>query len=514
MFASSRWLFLLAWICPTLCLVGGGLPPERIAAALIAATLSGLVLAALPAGSFRVARGLTALVFPVVWLWLAYASLDGMGPPAVDTIATAANTYADEALTALRLGLTPKSIGFGLVSLGLLGASFWRGVPPRTRHSGALLAAPLLLLGVLTWAPRIMATVPAFFPGRDDWQNFPYGSMADLLATLVDNDAARGVQFHRRPSEAPVTDRIDSILVLGETFRFTTLAELTPEGPAASYFSDRFDRGLGVFLPQVCASADATAISVPMLLTGTTPEHHEEAATAPSGLARLGAAGYETSWISNQGAYFFHDEKRDLTWIAKGYANQYDESLLPIAETVLKRPGSRNKALLLHLLDSHAAYEDRYPSMSEPASLNEEQLDRLRYRRANAHTLRILKQVAALVDGVSTPAFAVYVSDHGENILADHNGIRYHGGARTTREAGYVPAIVLWNEAFGRRYEPRERLAKLLAAAVLAHADVYRLWMSFSGLPADLSPTAAPRILGRTQRMDNTEAIPCAALRP
>jgi glucan phosphoethanolaminetransferase (alkaline phosphatase superfamily) len=514
MFASSRWLFLLAWICPTLCLVGGGLPPERIVAALIAAALSGTLIAGLPVGSFRVARVVAALVFPMVWLWLAYVSLDGMGPPAVDTIATASNTYAHETMTALRLGVTPKSIVFGLLSFGLLAASFWRGVPPASRYSGVLFAAPLVLCAALAWAPRIMATAPAFLPGRDDWQNFPYGSMADLLATLADGDAVRGTRAHRKPREAPVTDRIDSIMVLGETFRFTTLAELTKQGPAASYFIDRIARGRGVFLPKVCASADATAISVPMLLTGTAPERHGDAATAPSGLARLAAAGYETSWISNQGAYFFRDEQRHLTWMAKGYANQYDEALLPVAAAVLQRSGSSNKALLLHLLDSHAIYEERYPRIAEPDALNAEQLDQLRYRRANAHTLGILQRVAELVDGASGPAFAVYVSDHGENILADHNGVRYHGAARTTTEAGYVPAIVLWNDAFGRKYAPRERLAKLLAAPVLAHADVYRIWMSFSGLPADLSPTAEPRILGRTQRMDSTEAIPCAALSP
>jgi glucan phosphoethanolaminetransferase (alkaline phosphatase superfamily) len=513
MLVSSRLLFLAAWICPTLCLIGGGLPAERIVAAVLAATVSGATVASLPVGAFRLARIATALVFPVVWLWIAYACLDGMGPTPEDTIPIVANTWWGEAVTALRLAVTPKSILFGVLSAGLLAASFCRRVPPPSQPAGGIVAASILLLMGIAWAPRVLVGVPAFFPGRDDWQNFPYGSMADLVATLIDRGPMAS-QHHSKPSEPRVTESIDSIFVLGETFRFSPLSDLMAREPAATHLADRFRRGLGVFLPKVCASADATAISVPMLLTGTPPQFHDYADTAPSGLARLGSAGYETDWISSQGTEFFLDEKRDLLWVAKGYASNYDDSLLPIAAAVLKRGHVRSRALLLHLLDSHAAYEDRYPTMREPNAITEEQLDQLRYRRANAHTLRILEQVAGLVDGLSTPAFAVYVSDHGENVLADHNGIRYHGGSRTTTEAAYVPAIVLWNEAFGRKYAPNERLRQLIAAPELAHADIYRVWMSFSGLQADLGPTPEPKILGRAHRTDSTGPIPCASLAP
>jgi glucan phosphoethanolaminetransferase (alkaline phosphatase superfamily) len=512
--ASSRLLFLAAWIFPSFCLIGGGLPAERIVAAVLAATLSGAIAASLPLRAFRLVRIVTALAFPLVWLWIGYACLDGMGPSPEDTIPTVANTNWGEAVTALRLAATPKSILFGVLSAGLLAASFWRPLPTPGRSAGVVVAASMLLVMGVAWAPRLLiGGAPAYFPNRNDWQNFPYGSIADLVAALIDHRPA-SLQHHSKPSEPRITESIDSIFVLGETFRFSPLSELTAMEPAAARLADRFGRGLGVFLPKVCASADATAISVPMLLTGTPPQFHDNANTAPSGLARLGSAGYETDWISNQETNFFADEKRDLLWVAKGYASQYDESLLPIAAAALKRGQVRNRALLLHLMDSHALYEERYPRMREPDAISAEQQDQLRYRRANAHTLRVVEQVAGLIDGLDTPAFAVYVSDHGENILADHNGIRYHGGARTTTEAAYVPAIVLWNQAFGAKYAPNERLRQLLAAPQLAHVDIYRVWMSFSGLQADLSPTPEPRILGRVHLGDATGAIPCASLAP
>lgn len=513
MFVSSRWLFLAAWVFPALCLIGGGLPPERIAAAMLAAALSGLLVAALPVAAFRLARLAALLVFPLVWLWIAYASLDGTGPNAESAIAAISNTTAGESIEALRLGLTPRSATFGALSLGLLVASFLCGAPPRAPSTNKPLAAALLSLMAIAWLPRTLADVPAFLPGRDDLQNYPYGTLLDLLAAFADHRVSLSPRqaIHRTPSEAHVPERIDSIFVLGETYRFVPLAT----DPAAAYFAARFQGGLGAFLPKVCASADTTAVSVPMLLTGSAPQRHEEAATAPSGLARLAAAGYDTAWISNQGRLdFFNDEKRGLLWSAKGYATQYDEGLIPIAALALNRNPLKNKGLLLHLMDSHAPYEERYPHRAEPDGVDAEEQDRLRYRRANEHTLQVLQRIAELVDHAGSPAFAVYVSDHGENILADHNGIRFHAGARTTVEAGYVPAMVFWNEAFGRRYDPVGRLQKLLDAPVLAHADIYRLWMSLSGLPADLTPTTEPRILGKAHLTDPVGAIPCATLSP
>jgi glucan phosphoethanolaminetransferase (alkaline phosphatase superfamily) len=344
--------------------------------------------------------------------------------------------------------------------------------------------------------------------------------MADMLTAWVSAD--RGVLAglsipakHERPVEPRVTQSIDSIFILGETFRFERPAGVVPDAAVWSVLDDRFRSGLGVALPKVCASADATALSVPLVLSGTTPDQRSAAVTAPSGLARLAAAGYETAWISNQeGLEFYRDEPRDFVWVAQGYARQHDEALLPIATTFLSKYHGKNKALVLHLFDSHAVYEDRYPHRDEPAGLASASLEALRYVRANEHTVSVLLRIAAMIDAVARPAFAVYVSDHGENLLIDHNGLHYHFGARTSVEAAYVPSFVFWNRAFLDAYHPNERLAELRSASSLAHVDVYRIWMNFSGLPVTLSVTADPKIHGKVKLTDTAGAVSCTRLLP
>jgi glucan phosphoethanolaminetransferase (alkaline phosphatase superfamily) len=368
---------------------------------------------------------------------------------------------------------------------------------------------------MVAWAQISLTHPLRWLPTRDDWQNFPYGSVADLLGIALSHPQLlhRTVKVHRPvPVEARVTQPVDAIFVLGETFRFDRDWNAVRENGAWAAIKRRLDEGLGVFLPKVCASADATAISVPMLLTGVSPERSEEAGTAPSGLARLDAAGYITAWISNQDENVFADEPRNLVRVWKG--GVYDEVVLPMISAFLNRKDPRNKGLLVHLLDSHAAYLDRYPPLPEPLGLNKEQTEQLRYGRANEHTLRVLARIAAMLDELSTPAFAVYVSDHGENLLADHNGLHFHIGARTSTEAAYVPSWVFWNAAFLHAYDPRARLQRDLEAPSLAHVDIYNIWMSFAGLPVDLTPTANPKILGKIRLTDAKGAVPCADLAP
>jgi glucan phosphoethanolaminetransferase (alkaline phosphatase superfamily) len=516
----ARLLLFAAWMSPMAALPFAGLPAGRIVAACIAAALSGALLSSLPSGAFRIARGAILLLQPLSLLWIGYVTLNGMGPTADAALGAMAHTNIDEATTALKLLANTKSLSIGILQSLLLAASFACGNGSRVRLSGAIAAAGLTALMLIVWIQQLSSNVPSIVPGRTDLQNFPYGSMAELAAALAsDRSVLRPnpgpAVSHRIPSEPAVPSSIDAIFVLGESFRFDRPAGLNYGGDGWLALRRRIRDGLGVFLPKVCASADSTAISVPMLLSGTSPLASSDAATAPSGLARLAAAGYETAWISNQaGNNLFGDEHRDLFWMVEGSSPQYDEALLPRASAFLETDAGSNKAVLLHFLDSHAAYVDRYPPLQEPEQLDREHLEALRYERANDHTLRVLASVAAIIDGLSTPAFVVYVSDHGENLLVDHNGIHFHIGARTTAKAAYVPSFVFWNDAYLRAFHPKDRLRPVLAAAALAHADVYRIWMNFAGLDAAIAATPDPQILGKANLTDPVGAVSCAALFP
>ncbi len=511
----ARPLFFAAWVCPTIALLLGDLPRERMGAALLSAVSSGALLAALPPRGFRTARSITLTLLPLSWLWVAYVTLNGSGPTAVDALTTLVNTNTAEASGALRLMVNPASIFIGLLQAILLIASYFGGAIRFGAASRAVLAATLAWIMIGAWAQVLLSGPIRVLPTSNDWQNFPYGSLAELIGAGFSHPELlrRHAQVDRRvPVEARVTQSIDSIFVVGETFRFDRDLSAVRKSSAWSAIQMRLDEGLGALLPKVCASADATAISVPMLLTGVSPQNADQAAGTPSGLARLDAAGYATAWISNQDDNWLADEHRNLVWLSKGFNGVYDDVVLPVMSAFLHRKDPRNKGLVVHLIDSHAPYLDRYPPTPEPGGLDAEQIEVLRYLRANEHTLRILAQIGSMLDESEKPAFAVYVSDHGENLLADHNGLHFHIGARTTAEAAYVPSFVFWNAAFRRDFDPKARLQRDLAAASLAHADIYNIWMNFSGLEADLVPTANPQILGKIRVTDSKSAVPCVHL--
>src|ERR1700693_2089508 len=205
--ALARLLFFAAWVGPTIALLFGDLPPARIIAAVGAAALSGALLAALPPAGFRVARLLTTLLFPLSWRWIAYVALNGSGPSAIDALLTLVNTNVAESSTALRLMLSGQAISIGLLQLSLLAASYLCGVPRFSMHSRAVFAGTLLVVMITAWIRVLAAPAPGFLPSRSDWQNFPYGSMADIVvAGLADPDLlqrrARTIALKRRAPSA------------------------------------------------------------------------------------------------------------------------------------------------------------------------------------------------------------------------------------------------------------------------------------------------------------------------
>jgi glucan phosphoethanolaminetransferase (alkaline phosphatase superfamily) len=510
----ARPFFFAAWTCPIIALLFGDLAFDRIAAAAVAAALTGAVVATLPSPAFRIARLLTTLLFPLTWLWVGYVTLNSTGPTAIDVLTTMANTNASEVSSVLNLMLSTQSIFVGALQAAFLVGSYCFATAPFSGGVRNAFAVSLLALMAASWTQLSLSVRSSVLPARADWQNFPYGSLIDIVSTWVAHPRfvrAPAKLTRRTPVEQSVTQPIDAIFIVGETFRFERDWDELKKQDVWAPLAQRFAANLGVMLPKVCASADATAISVPMLMTGVPPVRNDDSATAPSGLARLRAAGYMTAWIGMQEGHWLDDEPRNLRSITKG---GYDDSLLPKLSAFLGRRDPRNKAVTLHLMDSHAPYVERYPPLPEPDGLDREQLEVLRYHRANQHTLQFLGKIAGVLDDLPVPAFAVYVSDHGENLLADHNGLHFHIGARTTAKAAYVPAFVFWNAAFRKAADPKARLASDLAAPSLAHADVYAIWMNFAGLDAPLDPTPEPKIFGKIELTDQKSAVACTRLKP
>lgn len=143
-------------------------------------------------------------------------------------------------------------------------------------------------------------------------------------------------------------------------------------------------------------------------------------------------AGYETYWISNQGASGIQDSY--LGYLAAGtdkavftqggYLANDDFNLIPL----LKEEHKPNKKqfFVIHLVGSHNNYSDRYDKTDAEAISDSGSALQTDYDRSIHHTDRVLQAIYNIMQQDSTAVF-FHFSDHGEILGKGHgpwkNGI-------------------------------------------------------------------------------------------
>lgn len=142
-------------------------------------------------------------------------------------------------------------------------------------------------------------------------------------------------------------------------------------------------------------------------------------------------AGYETYWISNQGASGIQDSY--LGYLAAGtkeaiftkgnYLSNDDFDLIPLLKTAHK--GDKKQFFIIHLVGSHNDYSDRYDKIDAEAIPGDKSLVN-EYDRSIHHTDRVLREIYNVMQQDSTTVF-FHFSDHGEILGKGHgpwkNGI-------------------------------------------------------------------------------------------
>jgi glucan phosphoethanolaminetransferase (alkaline phosphatase superfamily) len=406
----------------------------------------------------------------------------------------------------------------------------------------AVLSACILPLAIGLWVQLIADSPPDWIANVYDAETTVAGQIVLVAYGVIgSNEFFREIEnaaggAHQEAHETiKITAPSLSVLVIGESMRADGLGpQKRTRGPWSMKLDDRVHAGFAAWLPPVCASHDSTETSVPMLITGVTPDRQREADEAPTGLSRLHSAGYDVGWIASgpQGLFagpeifkghglFWHSKN---TWLLNGGTPPLDEDLLPVAKNFISPLTSSSytgnpKALVLHLWGSHAVYQDTYPKTlfsPDPTGLSEEELENLQYDHSNEYGAKTLETVGEMLDDVKFPAFAVYTSDHGDNLLRDHNGLLRHLGARTSQAATMVPGFVMWNKAAAQSGIPRKVLSKIAKAQHLAQVDLYRIWMALSGLDgkATVIPTESPLVYGAVKLGDKYGPVPCSSLKP
>jgi glucan phosphoethanolaminetransferase (alkaline phosphatase superfamily) len=525
-----------AWFVPTMVVVMRTPMPPR-AAAMVGWSLAASVTAAfLPGNGLLAALVAAWMSLPVMIWWLGYASLNGLGP-GWEAAQAVFGVGPAGMIEAARIAVQSPGILLGLAAhatLLVIATVSWRAArdrPEQPEDAGAaqriFLAGLAPLAFAMVWqtadrnAPALMSPIDGFGSALGT-----YAALANKAAehALIDY----GEDRVRAPVEATtkITSPMLSIFVVGESVRADVFGHRNAaRGPWTKALDERIGRGLGRWLPATCASANGTQMSVPMLVTGTDPDHKADSDRAPSGLARLKGAGYTTAWITNQELLVFKEQGHDYTWIGPDvYRYRYDEVMIPLAQAFAGPLLGANaatagpRAILLHELGAHFEYEERYPGKlfpPEPAGATPDDLKELRYERATEYGAKVLTEIADLIDAAAVPAFALYTADHGENLPRDHNGLVAHLGPRTSLRDGTTSSIVLWNRAFADTGRPQAILARLVESGMIAHRDVFRAWMALSGVDSGpVEPTPEPRIWANPELGDAYRPVSCATLRP
>jgi glucan phosphoethanolaminetransferase (alkaline phosphatase superfamily) len=284
-------------------------------------------------------------------------------------------------------------------------------------------------------------------------------------------DALQGSQVVKVPYHAHRTgDEEVHILVLGESARRDSWSAYGYERPTTPYLSRLKDEA--IFLQNAIADANLTTWSVPILLTGMTPEAFSTTPIRGNILDLAKEAGYYTAWLLNQDITISNSvgiAADRLVYPADFKANvldrhTLDEALLPGYVREIGRAGG-SRFIGIHMMGSHWEYYRRYPpsfrrfgsgdglSMISIFSTGEKVETSVvdTYDNTVLYTDWFLQQVIETARQLTVPVTVTFFPDHGED-LQKLDGKSGHGAPEYTQHAFEIPAFVWVNGAYRKAH--------------------------------------------------------------
>lgn len=265
-----------------------------------------------------------------------------------------------------------------------------------------------------------------------------------------------------------IAEREIYIIVIGETARYDNFSINGYKRPTSPLLEKQDNL---ITYSDFLSEASLTLLSLPNLLTNTTPHDFEEYHTRKSLVDAYKEAGFNTYWIANQSVengfvkriaqdaddYFFSTVDYDAD-------ASYDENLIPHLKDALEK-NHQKTLIVLHTLGSHFKYNFRYPpefnifrpsiegnfdtSFQNPK--NREVLINT-YDNSILYTDFFLSNVIQILDSLDAVSSLIYVSDHGENIYDTEDKIILHGGRITTRYDFHVPMLIWYSDQYKENY--------------------------------------------------------------
>ncbi len=288
------------------------------------------------------------------------------------------------------------------------------------------------------------------------------------------------------------------ILMIGEAARYdhfhiNNYSRFT--SPTLDTLSDLFS------LQRIYTSANITYSVLAQLLTRATIDNPSIAFQEKSIVEAYQEAGFQTAWFSCQTFMDF------VTRIARtcDYSSEqigglsakvaYDSLLAYQAQQCLMNHPAKKTFYVLHSMGSHIKYDQRYPKEFEqfvPAIEEKDGYSILSVKNKekviNAYDNTILytdyvigRIIQVLQQQTGRNAF-IYISDHGENLFDDEQGLFAHASYEGTIYEAHVPCFIWLSDEFKKAYPKKvaaleENLNKQIQSDIIFYslADMGRL---------------------------------------
>jgi len=406
-------------------------------------------------------------IFLLGGLFAAYTLMYG-SPPGRSLALIFLTTSPEEVAGFLRVSGATLPVVVSLSVVALYAYIAWKlpRTPRAAKGSGPL--ARRLLLASLVLAAAYIAQYPADL--IDGVSYSPTTGTAMFFAFTIPNArrALYGSDLVKVPYHGHrVGGEEVHVLVLGESARRDSWSAYGYTRVTTPYLDSI--KSEAIFLQHATADANLTTWSVPILLTGMTPEEFAQRQPIHGNIFDLAKeAGYRTTWILNQDItisltvgidpdQFFYpaDFKSNIH-----DRHTLDEALLPYYQHEIARTGAA-RFIGIHTMGSHWEYYRRYPAsfsrfgsddgLSLISIFTSGQVVQSKvadtYDNTVLYTDWFLKQVIESARTLAVPVTVTFFPDHGED-LEKLDGRPGHGAPEYTQHAFEIPAFVWVNEAY------------------------------------------------------------------
>lgn len=317
------------------------------------------------------------------------------------------------------------------------------------------------------------------------------GSFIFLLSDIPQAYASwKGTQLQKIPYGARRSGGEEvHILVIGESARRDSWS-VYGYGRSTTPFLNNMKEEI-IFLQDAVADANLTSWSVPIILTGITPEQFTTAPVRGSLVDLAREAGYNTAWLINQDISMtqYAGIHADHMTYPPPVTNIFDLStldgtLLPAYSTEIARTGAP-RFIGIHVMGSHWVYDRRYPASFQRfgsarnvnevaifAGDNNSEAMMDAYDNSVAYTDWFLQQLIERARALHVPVTLTFFPDHGEDI-GRLDGAVGHGSPAYTRHAFEIPAFVWVNDAFRQAHPEKVAAMQANASKEIRSHDVF-----------------------------------------